>query len=135
VARYDRVAAERIAGPVFDQVPVPSRTAFPQNKWAGFEIVFQALACLDPRRASDLVGRLPEEEKLPETPPQQLRGAFGKAAPRRMHFNGAGQYPIKSTSRIQLAEALLLPIDRRRLEVLNAIANPWLLDPAGEIAR
>jgi len=133
VARYDRVAAEQIAGPVFDQVPVPSRTAFPGNKWAGFENVFQALACLNPRRASELVGRLPEDEKLLETPPQQLHGALAKGARRRVRFNGAVQYPIKSASRIQLAEALLLRIDRRRLEVLNAIANPWLLDPAADI--
>ncbi len=135
VARYDQMAAEQIAGPVFDQVPVPSRAAFPANKWAGFENVFQALACLDPRRASDLVGSLPEDEKLPETPAEQLHGAIAKGVLRRVRMNGVGQYAIKSASRIHLAEALLLPIDRRRLEVLNAIANPWLLDPAADIPQ
>ncbi len=135
VARYDRAAAAQIAGPVFDQVPVPSRAAFPANKWVGFEQVFQGLACLDPRRASNLVGRLPEDEKLSETPEEQLQGAIAKKALGRVRVNGAGQYAIRSASRIQLAEALLLPIDRRRLEVLNAIANPWLLDPAAEVPQ
>jgi hypothetical protein len=127
------VAANQIAAPVFDQVPVPSRTAFPANRYGGFENVFQALGCLDPRRAADLVGRLPEEEKLPEAVAQHLHGAFAKGALRRVRFNRNVQYPIKSASRIQLAEALLLPIDRRRLEVLNGIASPWLLDPAADI--
>ncbi|HKI18949.1 MAG TPA: carboxypeptidase-like regulatory domain-containing protein, partial [Isosphaeraceae bacterium] len=135
VARYDRLAAEQVAGPVFDQVPVPSRTAFPGNKWAGFENVFQALACLDPRRAADLVNRLPEEEKLPESPPQKLQRVIARGAIRRMRFDGNAQYPIKSMSRTQLAESLLLPIDRRRIDLLNSLANPWLLEPAGDIAQ
>lgn len=132
VARFDRAAAEVIAQPVFDQVPVPSRTAFPANKWNGFENVFPGLACLDPRRAAELVSRLPDDDKLTEPPAQLLHGAFAKLALHRVHLNGNVQYPIKSVSRIQLAEALLLPIDRRRLEVATGIATPWLLDPAVE---
>jgi hypothetical protein len=134
VARYDPTIAEQIARPVFDQVPVPSRPALNANKWFGFENVFQSLACLDPRRAAELVGRLPDDDKLPDLSAQQMHGALGKAAIRRVRVNGAVQYPIKSASRIQLAEALLLPIDRRRLEVESGIATPWLLDPAGESA-
>ncbi len=133
VARYDRAAAEVIAQPVFDQVPVPSRTGFPANKWNGFENVFQGLACLDPRRAAELVSRLPEDDKLAETPAQLVHRGLGKAALRRVHLNGNVGYPIKSASRIQLAEALLLPIDRRRLEVENGIAIPWLLDSTAAI--
>ena len=135
LARYDRVAAQYVAGPVFDQVPVPSRNAFPGIKWTGFENVFPGLACLDPSRACDLIGSLPDEEKAPGQPPQLIHGAFEKMAVRRVRHNGASQYPVKLMSRIQLAESLLLPIERRRLEVLDAIANPWLLDPDGQKAR
>jgi hypothetical protein len=134
VARYDRAVAEQVAAPVFDQVPVPSRTPFLQNRWNGFESVFGALACLDPHRAAALIDRLPDDEKPVEQPAQQMHGALAKGALRRVQVNGAVQYPIKSASRIRLAESLLLPIERRRLEVTNAIATPWLLDPAGEVA-
>jgi hypothetical protein len=134
VARYDPTIANHIAAPVFDQVPVPSRTEVPANAWAGFENVFPALACLDPERAVDLVGHLPEDEKNAQ-PPQHLHAVFERGGDRRRNFGGAAHYAINRATRIQLAEALLLPIDRRRLEVLNGIVNPWLLDPAADISH
>jgi len=132
LARYDPVIANQIARPVFDQVPVPSRTAFNGIKWNGFETVFRPLAGLDPSRAAELIGRLPDEEKTAQAPAQQLHGAFAKGAVRRVRFNRDGEYPIKAASRIQLAETLLLPIRLRRLDILNTIVNPWLLDPAAD---
>jgi hypothetical protein len=122
VARYDRTVAEAIAAPVLDQVPVPSRMPFGQNAWNGFEAVFGSLACLDPRGAFDLVGRLPEESGTAASALPRVR------RPGRRAFVAYTSTAVKRLSRIQLAEALVLPSERRRLEVLNRVVNPWLLE-------
>jgi hypothetical protein len=130
VARYDRAAAEVIAAPVFDQVPVPSRMPIVQSPWNGFEAVFLSLACLDPKEAFDLVSRLPEEAGTVAS--VSVRATVRARRFGRRQFVASTSTIVKRLSRVQLAEALVLPSERRRLEVLNRVVNPWLLESGDE---
>ncbi|HWE38128.1 MAG TPA: carboxypeptidase-like regulatory domain-containing protein [Isosphaeraceae bacterium] len=78
LARYDREAAAVVFAPVADQLPeILAGSPFPYN--AGqIEWVIQAAAVADPRRAAQLVNRLPGQGDRPEDPKFQVRLAAAR---------------------------------------------------------